>query len=417
MRPLSILLAAAVAAILYVVVFERDRLPFGGGEPVVALAAESEDGVREAGAMAAGAATAEGPRRVHVVALRSQARPVEDAVVVRGQTEAAREVEVRAEIPGLIVSEPLRKGAAVERGQMLCELDPGMREISLADAQARLLEAESRIPEAQARVAEAQARLKEVQIEANAAQELSRGGFASDTRVAGAEASVEAARAGLQSAQAQVQSAQSGVESAEAAVSTARDELEKLEIRAPFDGLLESDTAELGALLQPGSMCATVIQLDPIKLVGFVPETEVGSVELGAPAMARLATGREVMGEVTFISRSADDVTRTFRVEVTVPNDELSIRDGQTAEIVVSAPGAEAHLLPQSALTLDDEGRLGYRLAVDGVAEFAPVEVLRDTAQGVYVAGLPETADVIVTGQEYVTEGVALDVTLREGTQ
>ena len=413
MRLVSILLAATVVLSLYALVFERDRvMSLAGRAPAEAAAAQ--DGaalvVREATAP-----EAEGDeRRVPVVVLRSEAREVEDVVTIRGQTEAAREVEVRAETSGLVVSEPLRKGAQVEAGELLCELEAGTRAIQLAEAQARLLEAKARIPEAEARVAEARARLTEAEIEDNAARQLSQGGFASDTRVAGSQAAVEAARAGVQSAQAQLQAAQSGIESAEAGVAAARDELGKLEIRAPFAGLLESDTAELGALLQPGGMCATVIQLDPVKLVGFVPETEVGKIEVEAVAGARLATGREVQGRVTFLGRSADETTRTFRVEVTVPNDELSIRDGQTAEIVVRGPGSQAHLLPQSALTLDDEGRLGYRLAVDGRAAFAPVEVVRDAPEGVYVAGLPEKASVIVTGQEFVADGVALDVTLRD---
>nr|WP_276612525.1 HlyD family efflux transporter periplasmic adaptor subunit [Pseudorhodobacter turbinis] len=89
-------------------------------------------------------------------------------------------------------------------------------------------------------------------------------------------------------------------------------------LSAPFDGLLETDTAELGALLQPGSSCATVIQLDPIKMVGFLAETDVDKVSVGAMAQARLASGREAVGRVTFLSRSADPLTRTFRVEVTV---------------------------------------------------------------------------------------------------
>ena len=263
-------------------------------------------------------------------------------------------------------------------------------------------------------MAEAQARLGEAEINDNAARSLSQDGFASDTRVAGTQATVEAARAGIQSAQATLQGAQSGVESAQAGVAAAREELTRLEIRAPFSGLLESDTAELGALLQPGGMCATVIQLDPIKLVGFVPETEVDSIERGAEAGARLATGREVAGRVSFLSRAADETTRTFRVEIEVPNPDGAIRDGQTAEIVIQGLASLAHLLPQSALTLNDDGRLGYRLAVDGRTAFAPVEVLRDTPEGVYVGGLPEEADVIVVGQEFVAEGVALDPTVRE---
>ena len=131
-------------------------------------------------------------------------------------------------------------------------------------------------------------------------------------------------------------------------MAAAKNELSKLVLRAPFRGLLETDSAEVGSLLQPGSLCATIIQLDRIKLVGFVPETMVDRVEEGATAGARLASGREVLGKVTFISRSADPNTRTFRVDVEIENPDLSIRDGQTAEIAIQSDGQTAHLLPQS---------------------------------------------------------------------
>ena len=76
------------------------------------------------------------------------------------------------------------------------------------------------------------------------------------------------------------------------------------------------------------------------------------------------AGGAQVVGKVTFLSRSADPTTRTFRVEIEVPNKELKIRDGQTAEILIGAAGAQAHLVPGSALTLNNDGALGLR-AVD----------------------------------------------------
>ena len=216
-------------------------------------------------------------------------------------------------------------------------------------------------------------------------------------------------------AKAQAQSPRAQVE---AAVAAARKEIERLEIRAPFAGLLESDAAELGSLLQPGSLCATIIQLDPIKLVGFVPETEVDKARVGAQAGARLATGREVVGGVTFLSRSADPNTRTFRVEVQVANANLAIRDGQTVEIAIRADGQPAHMIPQSALTLDDAGILGVRtIDADSRAGFTPVSVLRDTVDGIYVAGLPERAVIIVVGQEFVTDGVPVEPTFREPAQ
>ena len=131
--------------------------------------------------------------------------------------------------------------------------------------------------------------------------------------------------------------------------------------------------------------------------------------------MARLISGREVMGAVTYLSRSADPLTRTFRVEVEVANSDLSIADGQTAEILIGADGALAHLLPQSALTLNDEGALGIRAVGAGnIVEFHPVTLIRDTVDGVWLADLPETLDVITIGQEFVRAGVKVAPTYAE---
>ena len=233
-----------------------------------------------------------------------------------------------------------------------------------------------------------------------------------------AEAAVTSAEAGLKAARSGLESLEAAVESARAAVERAETEIARLTITAPFAGLLESDAAELGSLLQPGALCATVIQLDPIKVVGFVPETEISRVALDARAGARLNGGRQVEGRVTFVSRSADPVTRTFRVEITVPNPGLEIRDGQTAEIAIEAEGQKAHLLAASTLTLNDAGRLGVRVVdADSRVRFVPVRVLRDTAEGVYVTGLPDEADVITVGQEYVTEGVTVAPSFEEVIQ
>lgn len=390
MRSASVLTALFVLASLYLLVFEREALvAIASGESADESAAEEADSDDE---------TAE---RVPVVAIRSEEVDVERTILVRGRTEAARQVELRAETGGKVIGDPPRKGSQVEEGDLLCALDPGTRETALSEALARLEEARSRLPEAEAR-------LNEAAINLNAAQKLFEQGHSTKTGVAAAEAAAETALSGLEAARAAVSTANSGVASAEK-------EIERLSIRAPFSGLLETDAAETGSLLQPGDLCATIIQLDPIRLVGFLPEIDLGMVGLGAPAGARLVTGREVRGEVTFVSRSADPQTRTFRVEITAPNGDLGISDGQTAEILIRAAGSRAHLIPQSALTLDDDGRLGIRsIDGDGTAKFAEVSVLRDAVDGVWVAGLPPKAEIIVVGQEFVADGVRVDATFRE---
>lgn len=428
MRLFPVLLAIGVAAALYFAIIERDQT-------MAALGVTPEPTEVAETVVVTEAPTAPEPDTplIQVVAIRSEATEIDSAVTLRGQTEASRLVDVRAETSATVVSEPIRKGSYVEEGALLCVLDPGTRYATLGEARARLLEAQaglveaqSRVPEAKAREAEAVAMLAEARVNQNAAQRLSEGGFASETRVknaeaavAAAEAALEASRSGATAATSGIQSAEAAIESASASVAAAEKELERLGITAPFAGYLESDTAELGSLLQPGSLCGTILQLDPIKLVAFLPETEVNKVEVGATARARMAAGGEaVEGIVTFLSRSSDEDTRTFRVEISVDNSDLSVRDGQTAEIQIASAGATAHLIPQSALTLDDDGRLGVRLVdEDGMVSFAPVRLLRDTREGVHVAGLPDVSNIIVIGQEYVTAGVQVAATFREQMQ
>lgn len=419
MRLFSIIVALIVSVALYALVFERDRLFEFAGRSAPPTDQTGDPAAAPAPQTLAGAALATGERRVSVVALRSEAEVIGSAVLLRGQTEALREVEMRAETSGRIVSEPLRKGTVVAAGDTLCRIDPGTRPETLAEAEARLAEKRAGLPVADARLAEAEARRAEAAINRDAAAGLIDQGYASRTRLLSGEAALSSAEAGLEAARSGLETAMAEMRAAEASVANARREIARLTITAPFDGVLETDTAELGALMQPGAPCATVIQLDPIKVVGFVPETEVHKVATGSLAGARLISGREITGAVTFLGRSADPLTRTFRVEITVPNADFSILDGQTADIAITSDGVMAHRLPASALTLDNAGRLGVRVAqadpVHGdVAVFVPVELQRDTPDGVLVTGPDPVARVIVVGQEYVTDGVPVLVTLRD---
>ena len=417
MRIVSLITAVAVVSILYVLVFERDVLEgFSGGENIEELANDLGDGPElNSEADIITSKMEKSKKVISVVVVESSAKTIDSAVVLRGETAAARLVEVRSETSGQVINEPLKKGATISKDQVLCRLDPGTRQATLADAVAGLAEARARVPETQAKLDEAKARLAEAKINFNAANKLSEGGYASETRVASAEAAVRAAEASIASATAGFDSTRSKIQSAEASVAIANKEIERISLTAPFDGILETDTAELGTLLQPGALCAKIIQLNPIKFVGFVPETELGRIIKGSTATAKLINGQEIQGTVTFVSRSADQTTRTFRVEIEADNADLSISKGQTAEISIASDGTQAHLLPQSALTLDDSGALGVRTVDDkSQVVFFATDLIRDTMKGVWLKGLPEKTNVIVLGQEYVTDGVEVQQVFQE---
>lgn len=302
-------------------------------------------------------------RAVPVMVLPVRAQESAARLILRGRTKANRNVQVTAETQGQVISEPLRSGAEVKKGELLCRLNPGVRAAQLAEAEASLAEAD---------------------VEATAATQLNQKGFAAET-------TLKARRARLQAAQARLDQVNW--------------DIGRLEIKAPFDGVLETDTAEIGTFLTPGAYCANIIDLSQVKVSGFVGEQNVDLLQVGQTAVARLINGTEVRGEISFISRVSDEQTRTYAVEVTLDNPDGQIRDGMTAELEISLPSNSAHLIPQSALTLDDNGRMGVRIEVDGKTRFRPITILRDTAEGIWVNGLPDSADVIVIGQEFVRDG------------
>ncbi len=371
MRIIPVLTAVLAAAALYGFLIEREAvLGFvrgsvnGGAAPRAEQPATAEEAPAEAGSAT--------DRIVRVIAIRSTAEPVESGVTIRGQTEALRFVDVRSQSSGIVVSEPRRKGSFVTESEAVCTLDPGASKAELAEAEARL---------------------EEAKLNERTATQLAEGGFATETRRNAAKAILE---------------------SAEAAYERAQDAIDKLTMTAPFDGLLESDAAELGSLLQPGSLCARIIQLNPINVVGYISELEVEKIKIGDPARVRFLSGRTASGTVRFVSRSADSDTRTFRIDITVANSDFSIRDGSAAEVFVATDNEMAHLLPQSVLTLNDAGRLGVRTVDGETARFFAVGIIRDTTGGVWVNGLPEQIDVIVVGHEYVIDGTPVTAFYRD---
>jgi multidrug efflux system membrane fusion protein len=143
-------------------------------------------------------------------------------------------------------------------------------------------------------------------------------------------------------------------------------------------------------------------------LVGFVPENAVSEINLGAKSIGITSSGQHIEGNVSFISKSADAATRTFRLEVTVPNPNEIISDGRTVEITVGSDGKSAHLLPSSSLTLNTSGEMGVRVVDGSISKFKKIFIIKDTPNGVWVSGLNKEENVIVVGQEYLTDTVKI---------
>lgn len=284
-------------------------------------------------------------------------------LVLRGRTEAEHKVELKAEMAGRVVNLPAAKGARVKAGDAICELDVGARK---------------------ARLDQARAQLKQAKLEYDASVALQKKGHRSETQTAAALAAFEAAEANIRAME---------------------QELSFTVMRAPFDGMVDTRLVSIGDYMTPGTTCAWIVGADPFLVVGAVAESQIAQVAPGTVGTAKLITGQTVEGKVTFLAAAADPATRTFRVEMTVPNPDYQLRDGVTADIRIRSEAVPAMRMSPALLSLDDSGKIGVKIVEKSMARFLPVSMIADDKDGVWVAGLPDEAIVITAGQEYVKDG------------
>lgn len=322
------------------------------------------------------AAEAAPDTRFAVIAEEIEPQPWRAEVQMRGRTEAKRKVIVRAETAGMIAKTPAVLGAEVSEGDVLCQIATDARAAQLAEARAALAKA---------------------RLDYDAAVRLNKEGFRADTGVAASKAALDLATANLERASI---------------------EIEKTKVSAPFDGVFDERYVETGDFVSIGDPCGVVIQRSPFLVTGAISEKDVAKIATGDRGVARLATGETVEGVVRFVASAADPSTRTFDVELEIPNEEGRLRDGVTAEFTVFAAERDAHLIPRSSLTLGEEGNVGVRsLTNDNVVEFTPVNLLGEDREGVWIAGLAGPVRVITRGQEYVKAGQTVDVASATATE
>lgn len=286
------------------------------------------------------------------------------AIRISGLTEADKRAVLATRVAGVIAELPVKQGQHVKAGDLVL-----------------MLAAEEKI----SAVDNAKQLLVQRQAELEAALRLMKTGNLPKLQL-------DTARSNLTLAQSQLEAMQA--------------ELDRNEVKAPFDGIIDRVPVELGSAVMQGGEVATILSLDPIVARGEVSESDLGYLKIGDKANVRLVSGQIVDGTVRYISRDASSATRTFRIEVAIPNADGALPAGMTAEISLSAQPTDAVMLPRSVVTLGDKGDLGIR-AVDknNKVVFYPIDLVDDSPKGLVLGGIPKDARIIVQGQDLVTEG------------
>ena len=292
-------------------------------------------------------------------------------VLVQGRTESNRNVLVSSETNGIVEEIFVKKGDFVNKDQILCKLSTDSRRAKLDEAKALMLQKK---------------------LEWDASKVLVEKGYRSQTKAAGSKAAYDASKA---------------------LVIQMEEELENINIRSPFDGFFNDNLAEVGDFLSIGMPCGQVVDYNPILVIGQVSEQEIKKIKSDIQGYAVLSTGEKLNGLLSYVSKTADSKTRTFRIELEINNSNFDIKDGITAELFIPTKKVQAHLIPPSSLTLDSDGKIGVRhIDSNNKVIFSDVEIIGDEKELIWVSGLPEEITLITIGQEFVIEGQKVNYTL-----
>ncbi|MGD8341011.1 MAG: efflux RND transporter periplasmic adaptor subunit [Gammaproteobacteria bacterium] len=318
------------------------------------------------GLPAGGESAADSRSEAVSVAFRySTARTMQRMITASARTEPDRVVELKAETPGRIVAIIAERGAFVAEGQSVLELD-------MRDRQARL--------------AQATALIRQRELEYAAAERLRAEQFMSAAELAAAAALLESARAEREQIEL---------------------DIARTRVVAPFDAVVLDRVVEIGDYVAIGDPLAQLVDSDPLIVVGNVNEKDIGALRIGSPGTARVLAGHEIEGTIRYLAPVADESTRSFRIELAIPNPDRTLRVGTSAELVLGAEEITAHIVSPGLLTLADDGAIGVMIVDDKErARFVAVELVGSTDEGAaIVTGPPQAARIISVGQNYVTDG------------
>ena len=342
---------------------------------------------------------------------------IDQSIELQGQTTHNKKIDVKSETTGNITNINFKRGDKVTKGDELIRISIENRKELLNSAKKDLerLNKELGLNEKNKvnRLSQNKELIKLYEIEFASAKQLIDKGLSSKSKLSLASFNLANARSDQEDIMINFQSQQSSIE---AQIANVKSQLKNIEldisntyINSPFSVIISEKIVEESEYITPGNPMFTIINLNPIKIQGYLSEFDVNKVNLGTKAIIENTNGIKKEGIISFISPSAETSTRTFEITIEADNSDLSFRSGITTKITIAGSELKAHKIPPSILTLLDDGTVGVK-AVDeeNIVVFFPTTSVKDTIDGIWVSGLPDKVNLIVTGQEYVAVGESI---------
>ncbi|MFH5833336.1 efflux RND transporter periplasmic adaptor subunit [Halalkalibaculum sp. DA3122] len=281
---------------------------------------------------------------------------VNDIIYTTGTLIANEDIELRSEVSGLITDIYLQEGRPVKKGDLLIKINDSELQAQLKRAQYRLELA-----------AERESRQKKL---------LEKGGISQEDYDATLN-EVNVLRSEVALIQAQI---------------------DKTEIRAPFDGQIGLKYVSDGSYISPATRIASLQSIDPIKIDFSIPERYAGKVQEGDRIRFSVqGTDEEFTGEIYAIEPKIESETRTLQIRARSENKQRKLMPGAFADLELTLETiTDAKMIPTIALVPELQGQKVY-IYRDGQVEQQSVQTGLRTESSVQIIEGVEFGDTILT--------------------
>ena len=342
---------------------------------------------------------------------------ISSTLTVAGEFQPYQEVELHAKVSGYIRRINVDIGDRVKSGQQIATLEVPELNAQVAGAEAEIRHSKSEISREQSGVALAEA--------SHAALHAAYSRLAEAARVRPglvAEQELDDAKARDLDAEAKVNAAKAALEAAQEQLGVSNADHERVAslqsysvVTAPFNGVVTMRYADVGSLIQAGTTSNTqsmpvvkIAQSDLLRLRMPVPEEDVPYIKVGGDVEIKLqATGKKISGKIVRFTRELTTATRTMLVEVDVPNSDLTLSTGMTAEATIVLQKQCNVLTVPSGAVLRENGQ-AYVFIVDQNNSVQKTQVaigIQGPERTEITQGLVEHQNVIVSGQANYQQG------------
>ncbi len=378
-----------------------------------------------------------GPKVVPVTVATAEQRTIESTVEVVGTLKGWEDVKVGAEKSGRVVKVLHDVGDRVKPGEPLVELEAINADLAVRQAEQRLISELAKLGLRELPKGDFDISRLPAVVQAQVAVDRAEQKFAREQRLAekkvntiesyqDAEFELRDKKAALDNALLSARATLASAMASRVELDVAHQAREDLVVRAPEPTKLPKNLNEPvefaitkrmvseGQMIREGEQVAQLIIDRPLRMWVNVPEKYTPYASVGLEVRLTVAShpGRIFEGTVTWINPSVDADSRTFQVEVSIPNEDRALRPGGFVKAsVITKRGNERTVVPIEAI-VRFAGVTKLFVVHDGKAQAVPVETGTEGAGWIEVQGdVPVNATVVVSGQTQLADGT--EVTIR----